>query len=329
MLIRLFKSRQQFIIILILILALAFWLPSILIHKSASFVFDLYPTPVYRSFQLIEYAYPVLSVIFSLVLLLIIGFLLVRLNVRFFFIQTRTQLPAFFYILICSSFIPLNRLNPVLIGTLFLVLAIYKIFDTYKKETLCCNFFDAALLVSIGSLFYFNFIFLIFIIWIGLIILRPFFWREWIFSFIGILLPYIIIVSYYYLMDLDINRIIDMYKSCFFQRRYAIKFDISYKILFIYYLLMLLVGSIYMMRVYAIRKIYSRKYFMFLLWLFMVSILIYYLIPSAGYEMILVSSISVSFLFTHFYVNIKSNWINNLLFNLFLVLLLYHRIVNM
>ncbi len=329
MLIRLFKSRQQFGIILILILTISFWLPSLIFYKPALFVFDFYPAPFYRPLQFIEYYYPVASTIFSLVLLIIIGFMLARLNVRFFFIQTRTQLPAFFYILICSSFIPMHRMNPALIGCFFLVLAIYKIFDAYKKEKLCYNFFDAALLVSVASLFYFNYIFFIVIIWTGLILLRPFIWREWIFTIIGILLPYILILSYYYLYDYDINRLLDTYRSYFSYKRYDIRFDLSYKLLLLYYLLMLLIGSVYMVSVYTTKKIYSRKYFMFFFWVFIITIAVYFIIPSAGYEMILILSISLSFLFTHYYVNIRSGWINDLLFNLFPGLLIYLRVVNM
>ncbi len=328
MLIRLFKSRQQFVIILILILAFAFWLPSFLIHKTSSFVFDYYPTPIYRPFQFIEYSYPVIATMFSLVLLITIGFMLARLNVRFFFIQTRTQLPAFFYILICSSFIPLNRLNPALIGCFFVVLAIYKIFDSYKKEKLCYNFFDAALLISVASLFYFNYIFLITVIWAGLILLRPFILREWIFTLVGISIPYILILSYYYLGDIDINGVIDTYRSYFSYRRYDIKINLSYKLLIAYYLLMLIIGSVYMVSVYATRKIYSRKYLMFFFWLFIFTIAVYCFVPSAGYEMILISSISISFLYTHYFINIRPGWISDLLFNLFPGLLLYLRAVN-
>jgi hypothetical protein len=328
MLIKLFKSRQQFVIILILILTILFWIPSIAFHKSVLFVFDFYPAPLYKPLQFIEYSYPVAATIFSLALVIIIGFMLVRLNVRFFFIQTRTQLPAFFYILICSSFIPLHRMNPVLIGCFILVLAIYKIFDTYKKEKLCYNFFDAAMLISVASMFYFNFIFFILVIWAGLILLRPFILREWIFSVVGFILPYILIFSYYYLRDYDISRLFDVYRSYFSYGKYDMKFDLSYKLLLIYYLLLLLIGSIYMMSVYTTRKIYSRKYFMFFLWLFLITVAVYCIIPSAGYEMILILSISVSFLFTHYYINIKSGWINDLLFNLFPGLLIYLRIVN-
>jgi len=329
MLLRLFIRKQQFIIILILILALAFWLPSILNYKSSFFIFDFYPSPVYSPLQFIEYSFPRITVIISFFLLVLSGFLLTRLNVRFFFIPTRTQLPAFFFILICSSFIPLQRLNPVLISVIFLIMAVFKIFDTYKKERLCYNFFDAALLISAGSLFYFNLIFLIVVIWIGLIILRPFIWREWIFTIIGLLVPYIILFFYYYMMDLDIKSLLGTYKSYFLYKSYDINFDLSYKLLAVYYLLMLIISSIYMIAVYPVKKIYARKYFMFFLWLFIVAIIIYFFIPSAGYEMIIIASLSISFLLAHFFVNVKPNWINSSLFDMFFALLIYLRIVSL
>ena len=329
MLLRLFIRKQQFIIVLILILALAFWLPSILNYKSSFFIFDFYPSPVYSPIQSVEYSSPRITVIISFILLVFSGFLLTRLNVRFFFIQARTQLPALFFILICSSFIPLQRLNPVSISVIFLIIAVFKIFDTYKKERLCYNFFDAALLISVGSLFYFNLIFLIVLIWIGLILLRPFIWREWVFTLIGLLVPYIILFFYYYMMDLDINSLLGTYKSYFLYKRYGMNFDLSYRLLAIYYLLMLIISSIYMIAVYPVKKIYARKFFMFFLWLFIVAITIYFFIPSAGYEMIIIASLSVSFLLTHFFVNVRPNWINSSLFDMFFGLLIYLRIINL
>lgn len=329
MLLRLFISKKQLITVLILVLALAFWLPSILNYKSTFFIFDFYPSPIYSPLQFIEYSSPEISVIISFILLVLSGFLLVRLNVRFFFIQTRTQLPALFFILICSSLIPLQRLNPVSVSVIFLIIAVFKIFDTYKKEKLCYNFFDAALLISVGSMFYFNLIFLIVIIWIGLIILRPFIWREWVFTLIGIIIPYIILFFYYYLMELDINSLFGTYKSYFLYKRYDISFNLSYKLLALYYLLMLVISSIYMIGVYPVKKIYARKYFMFFLWLFIAALAIYFVVPSAGYEMIIIASLSVSFLLTHFFVNVKLNWINSSLFDMFFGLLIYLRIANM
>jgi hypothetical protein len=329
MFLKLFVSRQQVIIILILILSAAFWLPSIINYNHTLFVFDFYPVPVYNSFKFFEYYDTRVTVIISLILLLLSGFLLVRLNAQFFFIPTRTQLPAFFYIFICSSFIPLHRFNPVLISNIFLIFAIFRIFSSFKKEQICYNYFDSALLISVGSLFYFNMIFMIAVVWIGLIILRPFIWREWVFTIIGIAVPYILLFSCYYLLDLDIENLLDTYKSYLTHFSYDINFNLPYLVIVIYYLLMLVISSIYMISVYAVKKIYSRKYFMFFLWLFIVSVAIYYIVPSAGYEMIIVAALSISFLFAHFFVSVKPTWLNRVLFDMFFGILIYLRLANM
>ena len=83
------------------------------------------------------------------------------------------------------------------------------------------------------------------------------------------------------------------------------------------------------MRVYPVKKIYSRKYFMFFLWLFIVTLAIYFIIPSAGYEMIIIAALPVSFLFTHYFVNVKPGWINRMLFDMFFGFLVYLRIADM
>ena len=107
-------------------------------------------------------------------------------------------LPALFYIVFMSNDSTLLMLHPLLFANFFLLLAINKIISSYRKDNAFSNAFDAGILLSLSTLFYFPCIVFLPILGIGFILFRPFNWREWIISFIGILLPYSFVFTYYF-----------------------------------------------------------------------------------------------------------------------------------
>ena len=108
----------------------------------------------------------------ALGLLVFIALWISRLNTKFMLLQHRTYLPAIIYIFLVSSYLPLQQLNPAVFAAVFLVLSIEIMFDTFKKEGLALEFFMAAFLVSIASLFYARSAFLMLVVWTGLSLLR-------------------------------------------------------------------------------------------------------------------------------------------------------------
>jgi len=63
---------------------------------------------------------------------LILAFLILRLNTVYSFIRVRTFLPSNLFVLILSGLITIHSLHPVYFGTLFLLLAINRIFGAYE-----------------------------------------------------------------------------------------------------------------------------------------------------------------------------------------------------
>ena len=55
-----------------------------------------------------------------------------------------------------------------------------------------------------------------------------------------------------------------------------------------------------------------------MLWIFVLTVVIYFVVPSASVELIFILFIPISYLFTHFFVSIRSPWIADILFILFL-----------
>jgi hypothetical protein len=112
-----------------------------------------------------------------------------------------TYVPGLLYILCASLFREYLFFNPVLIVNTFIVLIVIKMFSVYKKADCHKDIFDVGLMIGICALIYFPSLSLLLLFFIGLSILRPFAWREWVIGIIGVLVPFFLAGTVYFLND--------------------------------------------------------------------------------------------------------------------------------
>jgi hypothetical protein len=326
MLLRFFRSSGTQMIIFIPFLGVMLWLHSILNTPHVLFLFDSSPMPLYKFITDFLPATSAVAASITLVLVILQGFWLVRLNTRFIFINNRNYLPALFFILLCTSIPDLQRLNPVLLSGFFLLLAIEKVFESYRNNKLAYEYFVAAFYISIGSLFYPYVIFFVFFIWAALAVLKSFNWREWAFTIIGFLLPLFFTFSFYYLVHNDTLRLYHDFKASFSSNFHFTNHQMPVIAFFGFMALMVLVGSQFMIRTYAVMKILPRKAFTVIFWLFLNSIAVYLLVRSASVEMIFLVAIPLSYLFSNYFTFLKSTRWGNILLLIFLILIIWIQI---
>lgn len=145
--------------------------------------------------------FPRIMIIISLVVLILQAFILNQVLIRNYLTDRNQLLTSALYILLWSSSPVLLQPNVVLLVSLTLVILLNVIFRMYGKPDPYGQVFDAAFLVGIASLIYFPAIFFIAFIWMCFIVYQIFTWREWIISFIGFLLPYFFIGTYFFWTD--------------------------------------------------------------------------------------------------------------------------------
>lgn len=132
MLARTIKSNQPIVLITILFIGTAMWFFSIIqpvVISSGAF-----KMPMYKSMTDLFSENRYLPVIVGFILIVIQGLMLIGFNKKFILISSRTYLPAFFYVLLSSSFIPSQSINPILLGGFFIFFAIDFIFRTYRTD---------------------------------------------------------------------------------------------------------------------------------------------------------------------------------------------------
>lgn len=110
-------------------------------------------------------------------------------------------LPALSYILISSVFTAWFFLSPAMLCNFVLLILIDQIFSVYKKEKAADIIFNIGFTLGTAFLFYQQAVVFLFFIFIALIILRPFYLREWILMFTGTFVLVFLCGVYFYWND--------------------------------------------------------------------------------------------------------------------------------
>lgn len=323
MILRTFKGIGPGVIFLIIITLIAVWISAILNQRlHLRFIYESDPMPLYGVLKLLIHNSHVLGVIVSFLLVSIMAFLLVSFNTTVFFISERTFLPALFYVLLGGLFPDHQLMNPVLPASIFLMLGIIRIMDAYHITGTAYNYFDAGLLISTGSLFYANLLWFGVLVIIGIALLRTGNFKEIFISIFGLLTPYLITFGVYYVIGRDPLALIKLIGANLFVKALYYPFPVItiIALLFIGVLVFLSVADL--VNVMNTKKIKSRKTFSLMFWIFLISLIVYFVLPSASVEIVWVISIPLSYFLTHYFVFAKKKLVPGIFFALLFIFIL-------
>lgn len=323
MLLRVFKGTSPGVIFLIIITLFIVWSGSFLSpridYMSGT---GAVPMPLYGLLNLIIGNSYYWGVIFSFALVSAISILLINFNTTDFFINERTFLPALLYILASGLFPEYQKLNSALPASLFLMLSVRRIMDGYRKPGTAYNFFDAALLISTGSLFYANLIWFGVLVIIGIALLRTGNIGELALAILGLITPYLITFGFYYVFGHDLMILSTQIADNLFGQADRYSFSRLTIIVLLFAGIMTLVSIVYLQTRLSTKKIKSRQTFSILMWLFIISLVIYFFIPSVSVEIEWITSIPVSYFLGHYFVFDKRKMLPELFFTIYFILIL-------
>lgn len=319
---KLFKGNQPALIVIIPLLTGLIWLRSFLKPDDFNITYDLYEMPFWHFINSFTQNHEVIRKIVAIIILIINALWLSRINTRFIILKGRTYLPVLFYGFICSTFVPMQDLNPALLAVTTFIPSVELLLSSYKEEKLSYKYFEAALLVSVGSLFYSRAALFLVIIWIGLSLLKTPAWREWIFTIIGFILPYLFLVTVLYVTGRDIpgyfgNIIINFKITRGFNYLNTVEI-INYSFLF----LLILMASVSMITVYQGLKIYARTYYRMFFWIFVFVSGLFFSLYNYSIDLIYYFALPVSYLLTFYFYSIRSRLIGEILFSIFIGLII-------
>ena len=308
MLLKALKSNQPYYIILIPLIAIGLWFKSFMNPES----FPFYPGEnamlLYQPIEFMLGKNAVASNLIALIFIILLAFLILKLNVQYAFIPARTFLPSFLFVLITSGMHELHSMHPVYPAALFLILTIDRIFNTYDKEVIHSNAFDAGIFLALGSLFYLNLVFFFPLIWAGFIILKPNVnWREYVLSTLGFILPWTAATAYYLVSDRS-DELLQLLTSNFTIHQTFLRSNLPVQIYIGFLVLLIVFGSLFLLSHFDGKKISSRRYFKVFFWVFLISDILVVAIPTVSQEIILILALPVTFLISNYLLYMKRSF---------------------
>jgi hypothetical protein len=205
MLLKLFKGTGLAVMLILFITAAGLWIGPVLNPELAVYYSGVNTMPLFTMLKNLVGNSAIAGVFISFGLVILISVLMVNFNTTFFFITERTFLPAVLFVILSAILPDCQTLNPALFASLFLLIALIRIVDSYRKTGTAYNFFDAGILISMGSLFYVDLIWMGLLVFLGIALIRSTNIKELVISIIGLLTPYLILYGIYYVLGKDLR----------------------------------------------------------------------------------------------------------------------------
>lgn len=319
MLLKFFKQSLPQVIIAIILISVLLWLRSFLSNQQGYFYFDSIQMPLYSLLASWISNNVLLGRIITFVALLVTGFYLLQINSKHIVIKQRTYLLSFFYLIIMSSLISLQQINPAVFAAFFFVFALDHILSIYHKEVVLDNLFRAGFYIAIASLFYAPVIFYIIAGLLSIVSIRTFNLREWFALLFGLITPWFFYFFYHYFVNSDLMAVINILNINLLTE---INHDIGafHYIFYSYNLILFIVTGLYIVRTISSEKISVRKFHGVFFWFNLVSILIIVIIPTVSYELLYLALVPITFQFTHYFGTSNRRFWPNFLFFMVLAL---------
>lgn len=240
-------------------------------------------------------------------------------------LSKQTYLPALFFVVVCSVLTPFLTLTMPLVCNFLLLYIFNKLLLSYKRLDAISVYFDMGLVIGLATFLYFPLISLLIFIWLCQIILRPFYWREWISSLIAFFLVMFFLAVYYFYND-KFNYFLNIWRP--FEA--PIKLFVAIK--FNQYLVLLPIVAALFLGLLSLRVdfyksfVMVRKGFLVLLLLSIVIVFSFYLNPE--YEIIhfILMAAPACVLMAYYFLYAKRKWIYETLFFTILAFIIFFQL---
>ncbi len=182
--------------------------------------------------------------------------------------------------------------------------------------------YDIGMVVALGALLYLPFIFMFLIIWAGLVVFRPFNWREWVAAVMGFITVFFFLAVIYYLTD-RLPSFVKIWLPL------ASTFPTHIQISYYNYLVLIPVAVILLLCFLKVSQIFFRSYvqtrksFQLLIILTIVSGLSFYIKKQFHLEHFLLCAVPVSVFFSYYFLHATRKWFYESLFFILFAAIIY------
>jgi hypothetical protein len=233
-----------------------------------------------------------------------------------------TFLPALMYLTVSGLFIPFLMLSPPLVCNFLVIWMLFKMFDLYKGDEAKSISYDLGMIVAVGTMIYLPFIYMFLVIWIAMIIFRPFDWREWVACMIGFITIFFFLAVFYYLND-KLGQFFDIWLPL------GTKFPFHIKINYYNYLVLIPVIIILVFCFFKLQQnffksyVQTRKSFQLLFFVFLTGLFSFYIRAEFHLDHFLLCAVPAAVFFAYYFLYASSRWFYETLYILLLASIIY------
>lgn len=232
-------------------------------------------------------------------------------------VEKLNYIPPFLYVFLGAITLNNGLIHPSLVANVFILLSLISITDTYREENVLSKIFNGALFTSFATFFYINYSFFILFYFIALLILRPFNWREWFITILGLIAPVFVYFCIGYLINIPFMDYLTYILNLFTNFQKPLLSEYFYPLFFCLLILLLLGGGKHFTKGLG-GKIKTQKNMGLMYWLLLLSVVNFFSKGNTSYFPLIASVIPISVLLSDYFYNIKQLKISNTL--LFLLL---------
>jgi hypothetical protein len=192
----------------------------------------------------------------------------------------------------------------------------------YKNNNSIAAMFDLGLVIALGTLFYFPFVGFLLLLWIALLLFKPFYWREWLSVLVGFLTLMFILGVYYYWNNRLLN-FIEIWKPLSTKLPIYINIEITDYIVLFPIATCVLLSMYYLNQNFFKSYVLVRKSFQLAVFILIIAVLTFYLNADFRINHFILCAIPVALSLSYYFTNAKKRWVFETLFIVTIAVTIY------
>jgi hypothetical protein len=234
----------------------------------------------------------------------------------------------FFFSILSVSLSPFAIMNPFILINFFLFFFIRNLYRLPNVENPIPLVFNASLMLGLSSLYFFKIIFLVVVVWVALIIHRLNSWRNYIASIIGIIVPYLFVITWYFWSDQLNDFILKMEMMFIFRLNTDLSLGINDLIILVIIAGLIIIGVFKTTTHLTEKNINLRRNLIISIY-FLIIALIIVVIFGQGIKSLLITIIPASIILSNAFYDLRRYRFYNIFFSVLIVFIMINQFLKL
>jgi hypothetical protein len=269
---------------------------------------------------------PLVNVLIAQIILIIQALIFNRILNQHSLLGRPTFLPALMYVTAGSLLSPFLLLSPALVCNFLLLWMIDNFLSIYKRNEVRSVTYDLGMMVAIGTLIYFPFISMLPLIWISLMIFRPFDWREWFAVISGFITIFFFLAVFYYWND-SLDKFYRIWLPLTTKFPTNLRINLYDSLVLIPVVFILVLGFFQLQQNFFRSVVQLRKSFQLLFFMFLIGLLSFYLKQNLVLYHFIFCVPPAAALMAYYFLHSSKRWLYESLYMVLAASIIYFQLI--